>query len=154
MTTPNQDDLIERFRLVAAVHDGQTYQEGVTRNKRCTRIWRRQRSLGSGAYGTVWLEQRRSGKQRAIKMLKKDNKLIYLEEIRAMAKLSKVCLHILALAASFCKTPGQHGWISDIELAWGALCQVLRLVWVPNARLPCHGVLWEWHSSWLSDSKK
>ena len=105
MTTPNQDDLIERFRLVATVRDGQTVQEGVIQNKRCTYTWRKQRGLGSGAYGTVWLEQRRSGEQRAIKMLSKDNKLAYLEEVRAMAKLSKVCLNLPGIAASFLQDP-------------------------------------------------
>jgi hypothetical protein len=54
--------------------------------------WTKQRDLGYGAFGEVWLEENQLGDTRAVKGVKKNRNtgVNYYKELLAMAKLSKV----------------------------------------------------------------
>ena len=55
--------------------------------------WARERELGRGSFGVVWLEKGGNGEQRALKVIEKKYlpaEFDYRRELLAMAKLSKV----------------------------------------------------------------
>lgn len=75
---------------------------GIRRQRR-SEIWRRQRELGRGGFGTVQLEMEKSGRLRAVKLIPKTiiQTVDYLREILAMAKMSEVSIttdHSLCVA--------------------------------------------------------
>ena len=103
----SSEDLIEHFRLTADIFPNYTkhtyHKSDRARNQRkvtVEEIWRRQRLLGQGGYGLVWLEVKdqneSEGKsERAVKEIRKgssqsSNVKYYQKEVLAMAKLSKV----------------------------------------------------------------
>lgn len=96
-------DLIEHFRLEVEFRSEYTkhtfYRSDRAQGRRKEKVeeaWRRERQLGQGASGAVWLErERHSNSERAVKAIRKSEGLLssvkyYEKEILAMAKLSKV----------------------------------------------------------------
>lgn len=93
-------DLIEHFKLDAQVHDGHTVHIEPARGMRrapIEQIWYREKFLGHGAFGEVWLEAQRDqgqGATRAVKLIQKSRmqtvKIDYKRELLALAKLSRV----------------------------------------------------------------
>jgi hypothetical protein len=61
------------------------------RRQKIVEEWVRQKRLGAGANGEVFLERSNSGKVRAVKEVRKSGDLSdYLKELLAMGRLSKV----------------------------------------------------------------
>jgi hypothetical protein len=92
------DPFAEHFKLDVEVLHDRTRQvshisdqaRGVRRQK-IVEEWVRQKRLGAGANGEVFLERSNSGKVRAIKEVRKSGDLSdYLKELLAMGRLSKV----------------------------------------------------------------
>lgn len=100
-------DLIEHFRLTADILPNYTkhtfYKSDRARGQRkvtVEEIWRRQKTIGRGSHGLIWLEVKEQGKwevesERAVKEVRKSGRLsasvsYYQKEILAMATLSKV----------------------------------------------------------------
>jgi hypothetical protein len=102
MASATISDLIEHFKLETEFHQEHTveithalqHDRGRQRVKTET-IWTRRENLGSGAFGTVWLEKNQSGATRAVKKVSKTPfdriGIDYHVELLALAKLSKVC---------------------------------------------------------------
>jgi hypothetical protein len=99
-------DLIEHFKLDAQVFGEHTlhieYVSDPARGIRKARIekrWDKERYIGHGAFGDVWLEvQKERGQvaaERAVKSIQKRQmesvKIDYRRELLALAKLSRVC---------------------------------------------------------------
>jgi hypothetical protein len=97
-------DLIEHFKFNAQFsHDCITHIFSISDRVRGQRkvtveeIWRRQKQIGRGASGPVWLEvEDQNKKERAVKEIWKTGSSLsgvdyYKRELLAMAKLSKVC---------------------------------------------------------------
>ena len=99
------EDLIEHFRLNAQICVDHTlhieYVSDPARGTRKTKVvkrWDRERHLGHGAFGDVWLEVRKEHDQvtaeRAVKIIQKRRmvsvKIDYKRELLALAKLSRV----------------------------------------------------------------
>ncbi|KAK5050439.1 hypothetical protein LTR84_003720 [Exophiala bonariae] len=92
-------DLIEHFKLDAQVHDDHTVHIEPARGMRkapIEQIWHREKSLGHGAFGEVWLEaQKHQGPRttRAVKLIQKSRmqqvNIDYKRELLALAKLSR-----------------------------------------------------------------
>jgi hypothetical protein len=88
-------DLIEHFKL-----ETQFLPEYVEHHLsdpvhgNASQRWSRERILGQGGFGTVWLEEEKSGKLRAVKEVSKyameKSSVDYQKELIALAKLSKV----------------------------------------------------------------
>ena len=73
------------------------YHSDASRGKRlvkAVKTWRRERRLGSGGFGTVFLERSGTDELRAVKVIEKDMnsraKIDYRRELIAMAVLAKV----------------------------------------------------------------
>jgi hypothetical protein len=99
------DDLIEHFKLDAQCDNDRTIvTEHVSdtargmREVRVETIWYKEKDIGHGSFGEVWLEAQRDGGQmtatRAIKKIGKRRmksfKIDYKRELYALAKLSRV----------------------------------------------------------------
>ena len=98
------DDVLDFWQLQAHFEtiEGATYTEHrrlfsdssrQIRNQLEIKRWRRERELGRGGFGTVYLEQETEGQLRAVKIVQKrsEKKAIeYLREVLAMANLSRV----------------------------------------------------------------
>lgn len=68
--------------------------DGLHRPRNVTTDWFRERELGNGANGVVWLERATGGAVRAVKLLQKSKSVSnYLQELLAMTKLSRVIIH-------------------------------------------------------------
>ena len=68
--------------------------DGLRRPRNVTTEWFRERELGSGGNGVVWLERANGGAVRAVKLLQKSRSVSnYLQELLAMTKLSRVIVH-------------------------------------------------------------
>jgi hypothetical protein len=100
---PPISDLVRDSRLETIFHREYTqhvyYVSGVTPSQRKLRkeeLWRRERYIGTGAFGTVWLEkfatQNGEVQHRAVKEIKKSaqnsNAIDYSRELEAIAKFS------------------------------------------------------------------
>jgi hypothetical protein len=98
-------ELIEHFKLDAQYHHDYTLQVSYAPNPaqgfrkvRVEKRWQREKPLGFGTFGTVWLEVSREGEgvtaERAVKELRKgflrQVGVDYGRELLALAKLSKV----------------------------------------------------------------
>jgi hypothetical protein len=93
-------DLVEHFKLdtyfLADLTQHTFYESDPSKGRRKLRVdrkWRRDKKLGNGAFGVVWLEVEHNGEKRAVKEIKKSQmapKFDYRKELLAMAKLSKV----------------------------------------------------------------
>jgi serine/threonine protein kinase len=96
-------DLVRDSRLNTEFLDGQikhiyftSSRSARQRRVKVEEIWSRQKELGNGTYGQVWLEScisgQRSGKVRAVKAIRKDKTLSsnidYKRELEATAKFS------------------------------------------------------------------
>lgn len=84
------DDFLEFFRLDAVVSHDYTEHRTIRRNRKRVERWKREKWLGRGAYGKVWLETAHKSKARAVKEVDKHIHMDHLKEIRAIAKFSKV----------------------------------------------------------------
>lgn len=98
-------DLLDHFKLDAEVFPEYTlhtsYRTNRTRGLRKEKVetrWNRQRSIGQGSFGEVWLEVKFQGTgaatdKRAVKIINKIQmrtlKIDYRREISALAKFSK-----------------------------------------------------------------
>lgn len=94
------DDFLEHFRLQAVIRESHTEIQVGWRNQKRVEKWERDKWLGRGAYGKVWLERTNSGQLRAVKEVEKYIPMDHLKEIRAIAKFSKVRLWIFILMGS------------------------------------------------------
>jgi hypothetical protein len=98
-------DLIEHFKLDAQIYDDHTlhteYVSDPARGMRKARVekrWYKERHIGHGAFGDVWLEVQkehdRVTAKRAVKSIQKRRmesvKIDYKRELLALAKLSRV----------------------------------------------------------------
>ena len=98
-------DLIEHFQLDAQIHDDHTvhteYVSDPARGVRMARAekrWYKDRHIGNGAFGDVWLEVQKERDQvtaeRAVKTIQKRRmesvQIDYKRELLALAKLSRV----------------------------------------------------------------
>jgi hypothetical protein len=93
-------DLIEHFKLDAQVHNDHTVHIEPARGMRRAKIekkWYREKYLGHGAFGDVWLEAQRDADhvtKRAVKLIQKRRMqtvgIDYRRELLALAKLSRV----------------------------------------------------------------
>lgn len=94
-------DLVDFFRLEADFLPGSTrhttFKSDRAHGKRKVKvvtIWSRNRDLGHGSYGKVWLETAEDGCERAVKGIAKEmcarEQIDYRRELAAMAKLSRV----------------------------------------------------------------
>ena len=80
-------ELVESFQLDLP----HRFKPNVLRKKGIK--WARERELGRGSFGVVWLEKGGNGEQRALKVIGKKYlpaEFDYRRELLAMAKLSKV----------------------------------------------------------------
>ena len=98
------DDLLDLLQLRANFEtiEGATYTEHhrlfsdssrQIRNQLEIKRWKRERELGRGGFGTVYLEQETEGQLRAVKIVQRrsEKKAVeYLREVLAMANLSRV----------------------------------------------------------------
>jgi serine/threonine protein kinase len=98
------DDLLDFWQLRAHFEniEGATFTEHhrlfsdssrQIRNQLEIKRWKRERELGRGGFGTVYLEQDTEGQLRAVKIVQRrtDKKVVeYLREVLAMANLSRV----------------------------------------------------------------
>ncbi|KAH8702036.1 kinase-like domain-containing protein, partial [Talaromyces proteolyticus] len=97
MSSSQHDDLFDLFKLDAVVTDNYTthveYRNDRVRGIRKEKIenrWYRERDIGEGAFGKVWLEVRRdTNDKRAVKRVSKLLMLDYKKELLALAKFSK-----------------------------------------------------------------
>lgn len=93
-------DLIEHFKLDAQVHDDHTVHIEPPRGMRKAKIEKkryREKYLGHGTFGDVWLEVQRDADQvtkRAVKLIHKHRmqtvRIDYRRELLALAKLPRV----------------------------------------------------------------
>jgi hypothetical protein len=98
-------DLIEHFKLDAQIYGDHTlhteYVSDPTRGMRKARVekrWYKERHIGRGGFGDVWLEVQKEGDQataeRAVKRIQKRRmeamEIDYKRELLALAKLSRV----------------------------------------------------------------
>lgn len=97
-------DLIDHFKLDAKIYPDRTHHISYTsdharglRKVKVEKIWRRNKKLGQGGFGAVWLEVEQEGETRATRAVKEVSKnnglphqIDYKKELLAMAKLSKV----------------------------------------------------------------
>ena len=92
------DPRTEDFRLKAKVLSDKTTQVSYIPDQaggvqRITEIWTKQRVIGTGASGEVFLERTDSGKELAVKEVKRYRNLSdYTKELEATVELSKVDL--------------------------------------------------------------
>lgn len=98
------DDILDFWQVRARFEtiEGATYTEHhqlfsdssrQIRNQLEIKRWKRERALGRGGFGTVYLEQETEGQLRAVKIVQKrsEKKTVeYLREVLAMANLSRV----------------------------------------------------------------
>lgn len=88
-----ESEVIEQYRLFTEWRDDLTVHKS-RHNNGTEETWQRQRCIGQGGFGTVWLEARNdeSNKQRAVKEVKKPTGLSpnndYRRELLALVKLS------------------------------------------------------------------
>src|SRR6266487_2764916 len=98
MHSASISDLIDHFKLETQFCHGYTLEitrtlprDGSRQVVIVEKKWTKQRDLGYGAFGEVWLEKNQLGETRAVKAVKKNRytDVDYYKELLAMAKLSK-----------------------------------------------------------------
>jgi len=98
MASASISDLVDHFKLESEFRQDCTLEitqtlsdKRASRMVRAERKWIKEKDLGSGAFGDVWLEKNQHGGTRAVKCVQKNGTgLDYYKELLAMAKLSKV----------------------------------------------------------------
>jgi hypothetical protein len=92
--------LVEHFKLNAQFSpDYVQHSFHVARNQQKVTVvqkWSKQKLIGQGGFGAVWLEAESGGQLRAVKVSKFTTQRLendYMKELIALAKLSKVWLH-------------------------------------------------------------
>ncbi len=97
MPSDSISDLVDHFKLETEFRPDYTleivrtlHHDRGRRMVRAEKKWTKQRDLGHGSFGEVWLDQQAA--TRAVKSVKKnrDTGVDYHKELLAMAKLSKV----------------------------------------------------------------
>lgn len=94
-------DLVDHFKLETQLLSDHTLHivpisrpAHGRRKVRQEKRWTKQRAIGHGTFGEVWLEMEHDGDKRAIKAIKKaltsHYSIDYMKELLALAKLSKV----------------------------------------------------------------
>lgn len=117
-----ESDVIERYRLLTEWR-GDLIVHKTRHTSRTETIWQRQRSIGQGGFGTVWLEARQDepNKTRAVKEVKKptqtvtrvNHKFDYRRELLAWVKLSEP-----KFQKRFVEL---HGWFQDKTFIYYAM---------------------------------
>ena len=94
-------DLVTDYKLKTKFFNGHvqhtTFCSDASRGRRRVEVvtnWSKERELGRGSFGTVFLEKTEKGERRAVKEIMKDKnsraKIDYRRELGAMAMLAKV----------------------------------------------------------------
>lgn len=116
-------ELVEDFKLNTQFRDGyvyHTYDEcdpsSGQRVVRHRELWRRGKHLGSGGFGSVWLEEciegRRKGQPRAVKVIRcPRGRVDYTRELESLARFSKG-----SCARWFCQSLGWYESEDDVHL--------------------------------------
>ncbi|TKA68937.1 hypothetical protein B0A49_05344 [Cryomyces minteri] len=106
------DDLIEYFRLDTNFSTYFTEHSVYQQGRRVQERWVRNKELGRGAFGKVWLEvEGNKGKTRAVKQIQKGSNIDYVKELGAIAKFSKYQEHFAQC----------HGWYESNESIYLAM---------------------------------
>jgi serine/threonine protein kinase len=92
---PPPSDLVRDSKLETRIFDDQTVHSYIRQRIYQEEYWKRERLLGRGSYGQVWLEKctssNKTGKLRAVKEIRKEpnsNAIEYDRELEAVAKFS------------------------------------------------------------------
>ncbi len=96
-------ELVESFQLDLSHRTKPNNRSEFLRKKGIN--WVREKELGRGSFGIVWLEKCGNGEQRALKVIEKKYlpaEFDYRREILAMAKLSKVLSPYLFQIYAYC----------------------------------------------------
>ena len=120
----SQPDLVRDTKLDITVKEGGTLQVHYLSNPakgerrvRVEQVWKREKELGRGAFGVVYLEQCSSGYNqghtRAVKRLRKqdDPSISYHRELEAIAKFSQKKVREMS---KFLETPTDHYFVRSI----------------------------------------
>lgn len=94
MSTPNFDNykLDTQFHGDYVTSPNYEWESSVRRQKGSSK-WKRQREIGAGAFGSVWLEKNDGGQPRAVKSLHQKG-INFLRELLAFITLLDACVHI------------------------------------------------------------
>lgn len=131
---------LDHFKLQTEFGDGwvinSTFDWELSTKRERFSTWSRQRLLGTGAFGSVYLEKESDGGQlRAVKMIR-----------RNVAATMGFTREILALISVADASPLPYAFVPELTAccwqytASPPLCGVLRLVRKRKQHLPCDGV--------------
>lgn len=86
---------LDRFKLETEFKDGYvvhtTYDwEYSTKGPKKSSTWEEVKQIGSGAFGSVWLEKSTGGQLRAVKRLQRDSLVGFSQELLALVTLTDV----------------------------------------------------------------
>lgn len=86
---------LDRFKLETEFNDGYVVHssydwEYSTKGPRQLATWKEVKRIGSGAFGSVWLEKEARGQLRAVKRLQRDSLTGFSQELLALVTLTDV----------------------------------------------------------------
>lgn len=97
---PELDELINDFKLDATFHEGFTEHR---KGDICER-WKRERKLGAGGFGVVWLEREQATcSHRAVKIIQNASRVDFRKELLALQKFSRPKVFALTLLTNYIK---------------------------------------------------